>query len=266
MPRSYETTVSIRVPGARSLAAVAVATTLAAGLVGARATLEGSGAPTAQAQEAPVVEAMPLAGTPTAEPPQEQTADGMLPEGVISVAGNPATVSDAAQVAQEIAPAIQESPGFVAGDTVVVNADGLNVRTEPGLSGDVAVILPPGLRATVVAGPMVADSFTWYQLDANGVPGWSAGEFLAPAGPILAFAAQAPAAALFPVGTPVVVTDGDLNLRASAGLTGQIQDQLGTGTTATIVAGPTASDGYTWYQLDVNGLSGWSAGEFLTSA
>ena len=62
-----------------------------------------------------------------------------------------------------------------------------------------------------------------------------------------------------------MVADGDLNVRAEAGLDGAIQDQLATGTAATIVAGPTAADGYTWYQLDVNGLSGWSAGEFLTS-
>ena len=162
--------------------------------------------------------------------------------------------------------AVPVAPAFGAGDTVVVNADGLNFRSAPGLTGDVAVILPSGLRATVVAGPAAADNFTWYQLDANGVTGWSAGEFLAPAGPILAFAAQVSAASLFPVGSPVLVADGELNLRAAAGLDAPIQDQLATGTAATVVGGPTASDGYTWYQLDVNGSSGWSAGEFLTAA
>ena len=264
MTRSYSKTVHMRAPGARSLAILAVAATLVSGAVAGRAALGGSDTPTAQAQEAPVVDATPLAATPAAESPVPETPAVAAPQEVISVVGNPATAPDASQVAQAISPAAQESPEFVAGDVVVVNADGLNFRTEPGIDGDIAVILPPGLPARVLAGPMAADNFTWYQLDANGVTGWSAGEFLAPAGPILAFAAQAPAVPLFPVGSPVVVADGDLNLRAEAGLGGAIQDQLATGTAATVVGGPTAADGYTWYQLDVNGISGWSAGEFLT--
>lgn len=125
-----------------------------------------------------MVEATPLAATPEAESPVPEMSDVAAPEEVMSVLESSATVPDVAQAAQEITPTAQGSPGFVAGDTVVVNADGLNFRTEPGLNGDVAVILPPGLLATVVAGPTAADSFTWYQLDANGVTGWSAGEFL----------------------------------------------------------------------------------------
>ena len=266
MSRSYSRTVSIRAPGARSFAILAVAATLVSGAVVGRAALGGSNSPTAQALEAPVVEATPLATTPDAENPGPEAPAVAVPEEVISVVESPAAVPDVAQAAQETTPTAQESAGFAVGDTVVVNADGLNFRTEPGLAGDIAAILPPGLPATVVAGPTDADSFTWYQLDANGVTGWSAGEFLAPAGPILAFAAQAPAAPLFPIGSPVVVADGDLNLRAEAGLGGAIQDQLATGTAATVLDGPTAADSYTWYQLDVNGISGWSAGEFLTPA
>jgi uncharacterized protein YgiM (DUF1202 family) len=263
MSRSYSKTVHMRAPSARSLAILGVAGLLVSGAVVGGAALEGSDTPTAQAQEAPVG-ATPLAVTAEAESPVPETPAVAAPEGVISVVENPATMSEVAQVAQEITAAAQEAPGFVAGDTVVVNADGLNFRTEPGINGDIAVILPPGLQARVVAGPTAADNFTWYLLDANGVTGWSVGEFLAPAGPILAFAAQAPAVPLFPVASSVVVADGDLNLRAEAGLGGAIQDQLATGTMATVVGGPTAADGYTWYQLDVNGISGWSAGEFLT--
>ena len=266
MTRSYSRTLQVRAPRARSLAILAVAATLVSGAVVGRDALGGSNTPTAQAQEAPVAEAIPLAGTPTAEPPQVEPAGAVLPEGGNAVVGNPVAASDATQAIQSLTPAVQELPEFVAGDTVVVNADGLNFRTEPGLNGDVAVILPPGLQATVVSGPTAADNFTWYQLEANGVTGWSVGEFLAPEGAILSFAFQSLTAPLFPVGSPVVVADGDLNVRAEAGLDGAIQDQLATGTSATVVDGPTATDGYTWYQLDVNGISGWSAGEFLTSA
>jgi uncharacterized protein YgiM (DUF1202 family) len=266
--RSYSKTVQVRVPGARSIAGLAVATTLVTGLIVGRAALGGVDAPTAQAQEAPVEQAIQLAATPTAAPPQEEVADAVLPEGVISMVESPATAlqAEAAPPVQENPPAPQASPGYAAGDAVVINADALNFRTEPGLNGDVAAILAPGLQATVVSGPTIADNFTWYQLDANGVTGWSAGEFLAPAGTILSFAFQASAAPLFPVGSPVVVADGELNVRAAAGLDGAIQDQLVTGTAATIVDGPTAADGYTWYQLDVNGITGWSAGEYLTQS
>ena len=268
MSRSYSKTVQMRVPGARSLAGLAVATTLVTGLVVGRAALGGVDTTTAQAQEAPVEQAIPLAATPTAAPTQDVAAGALLPEGLIPDGETPAAAlqAEAATAVQEITQALQESSGYAAGDAVVVNADALNFRAQPGLNGDVAAILPPGLQATVVSGPTIADNFTWYQLDANGVTGWSAGEFLAPAGTVLSFAFQAPAAPLFPVGSPVVVADGDLNVRAEAGLDGATQEQLVTGTAATIVAGPTATDGYTWYQLDVNGITGWSAGEYLTQA
>ena len=128
------------------------------------------------------------------------------------------------------------------------------------MNGAVAAILPPGLQATVVAGPTTADNFTWYQLEANGVRGWSAGEFLAPAGSILAFAFQAPAAPLFPVGSPVVVADGDLNVRAEAGLDGPSSASCHWHS-GDRRRRADSLDGYTWYQLDVNGISGWSAGE-----
>lgn len=272
MSRTYGKTVSIPIPGVRPLVVVAVATTLATGLVVGRGAFEGSGTPTAQAQETPAAQEAPLAATPVAEAEEVIAAEAASGDGVISISGFPAIAPDAVPAiqevqtaAQDIVPAVQPIAEFAAGETVVVGADALNFRAEPGLSGESAVVLPPGLRATVMAGPMVADGYAWYQLDANGVTGWSAGEFLAPAGPILAFAAQAPAAPLFPLGSPVVVADGELNLRATAGLGGDIQDQLPTGTAATIVAGPTASDGYTWYQLDIDGRSGWSAGEFLAA-
>lgn len=272
MSQTYGKSVSIPIPGARPLAVVAVAATLATGLVVGRGAFEGSGTPTAQAQEAPAAQEAPLAATPAAEAAPEEAAAAASEDGVISIAGFPAAASDDAGAVREvqpaapaIAPAAQPIAEFAAGETVVVGADALNFRAEPGLNGEIAVVLPPGLRATVMAGPTVADGYAWYQLDANGVTGWSAGEFLDPTAPILAFAAQAPAAPLFPLGSPVVVADGDLNLRATAGLGGTIQDQLPTGTAATVVAGPTASDGFTWYQLDIDGRSGWSAGEFLAA-
>jgi uncharacterized protein YraI len=158
----------------------------------------------------------------------------------------------------------QEVATFAVGQTVIVNDESVNFRSEPGLGSAVTALLPAGQAATVVAGPSAVDGFNWYQLDINGVTGWSSEEFLSPAsGDALAFAVQAP---LFPVGSTVVVADGDLNLRSDVGLGAEVVDQLPAGTAATIVAGPTAIDGYTWYQIDANGVVGWGAGEFLALA
>lgn len=168
----------------------------------------------------------------------------------------------AAEVAAVEVPAVST----ITADTVVATTDDLNFRGELSLSSDIAAVLPARLTATVVAGPIAADAYTWYQLDVNGVTGWSAAEFLTPEITTLAFAAQIPAVALFPSGTAVSVADGPLNLRTEAGLTGEIQDEPAIGTAATILAGPTAADDYTWYQIAVNGVTGWSAGEFFAAA
>jgi uncharacterized protein YraI len=40
---------------------------------------------------------------------------------------------------------------------------------------------------------------------------------------------------------------------------------LSTGTTATVLDGSISADGYTWYQIDVDGTQGWVAGEYLVA-
>jgi hypothetical protein len=254
MNLSRTKSVSIRMPGARAAATLALAAVVAGGAAVGWTSLGGSATPTVAAQEAPVAaatpEAEPVAATPATAPVDVTTVAAPVP-----IATDP-----------EATVAAQAAPSFASNELVVVDADGLNFRAAPGLAGDVAAVLPAGATATVVAGPTVADTYIWYQLDVNGVTGWSAGEFLAPAGTTLAFAAQIPQVALYPVGTAVQVADGPLTRRAAAGLAGAIPDELATGPAATVLAGPTAADGYTWYRLDVAGVSGWSAGEFLAPA
>jgi uncharacterized protein YgiM (DUF1202 family) len=66
------------------------------------------------------------------------------------------------------------------GDRVAVTVDGLNVRSEPGLSGDVLQVLPFGASAKVSGGPVAADGFDWYQLENSSgqTLGWVAGDFI----------------------------------------------------------------------------------------
>jgi uncharacterized protein YraI len=150
----------------------------------------------------------------------------------------------------------QTATDFVAGDAVVVNTDSLQFRTDATLDADVVSVLNDGTLATVIEGPVSADGYTWYALDVDGLTGWAAGEFLALAtetGPI-------------PVDTVVTISSDSVNLRDAAGLSGGVITQLDTGAVATVLAGPESVDGFDWYQLDVDGTTGWAVRDFLAFA
>jgi uncharacterized protein YgiM (DUF1202 family) len=147
------------------------------------------------------------------------------------------------------------------GDRVVVNTDWLNVRAEPGLGGAVVNVLPYGYVAFISDGPVSADGYTWYQVDAMGVTlGWVAGEFLSDSGG---------GGGLIDIGAAVVVTTDWLNLRDGAGLGASVIDVLPFGTEATVMGYPASGtgDGYDWYQIELaNGAVGWVAGDFISEA
>jgi hypothetical protein len=138
----------------------------------------------------------------------------------------------------------------------VVAAEALAYRVGPGLDAEVIDFLLYGTPGRITDGPVAADGYTWYEFSVEGygpTPGWVAGEFLAPA------------AGGFPIGATVVVAGDDLHLRDAPGLSGAALAALPLGTTLTILDGPVAADGYTWYAVEVTdgSGSGWVAGEFL---
>lgn len=49
-----------------------------------------------------------------------------------------------------------------------------NVRDAPGLDGAVISQIPSGGQFAVLAGPQCADGYVWWQVDNNGVAGWTA--------------------------------------------------------------------------------------------
>jgi uncharacterized protein YgiM (DUF1202 family) len=164
------------------------------------------------------------------------------------------------------------------GQAVVVATDRLNLRGEPGLNGEVIVVLEERQQATVVDGPVEVDGYAWYQLDAGGTVGWSANSFLAVADTAsgdgtsesendasgdLAIGGDTTALA---AGAVAVVNDDNVNLRAEPGLDAEVLLKLNSGTTATVLDGPVDADDYVWYQLDVDGTAGWTAGDFLDIA
>lgn len=145
------------------------------------------------------------------------------------------------------------------GSVMYVNTDGLNVRSAAGLDADVILVAASGAAVTVTGGPESVDGYTWYQVDVDGVSGWVAGEYLASSvGTELAVTTSD-----ISVGSAVYVNTDALNLRATAGLDGEIISTLSTGTTMTVTGGPESVDGYTWYLVDVDGTTGYVAGEYL---
>jgi uncharacterized protein YgiM (DUF1202 family) len=79
------------------------------------------------------------------------------------------------------------------------------------------------------------------------------------------FSASAQDAATFTVDQTIITTDG-INLRDSASASGAIVEVVNEGTEGTILGGPTSADGYNWYQVDFDGVTGYAAGEFLADA
>lgn len=67
------------------------------------------------------------------------------------------------------------------GATVIVNVDGLNIRSAAGTENDVETFASEGDRFTVIAGPEQASNLTWWQIqdpDDPSIVGWAAADYL----------------------------------------------------------------------------------------
>lgn len=152
---------------------------------------------------------------------------------------------------------------YMAGDTLVVATDRLNIRATPGSDGAILRVLDAGHVTTVVDGPERADRRDWYLVNDYVVltypeqeHGWVAADFMAlvvdPAsgGSIL---------------DGRVATDL-LNLRTGPGLEYATVAQYEAGTGLMLAAPPVAADGYDWYAvvLPDRPSPGWVAGSYVT--
>lgn len=71
--------------------------------------------------------------------------------------------------------------GLQAGATVTVTDDGVNVRTKPSTSGEVAATLNAGTDVTITGTSDNAEGYTWWPVEtSDGTKGWIAGDFLQP--------------------------------------------------------------------------------------
>ncbi len=148
---------------------------------------------------------------------------------------------------------------FQVNDTVRVTS-ALNLRTAPNLGGRVITTMQSSATGTVLAGPVPADGYIWYQLNTSSGIGWAATISLVkvtatpPPTP--------PSQSGHPAGTKVVAT-ANLRLRETASSSGRILVTMAAGTACTVTGGPTVANGYTWYKLSTPYGQGWAAGEYL---
>ncbi len=163
-------------------------------------------------------------------------------------------------VAVEYLAFVQSWARFAVGDLAVVDTPRLNCRSAPGLDSGVIYVMGAGTEVDILDGPASVDGYHWYKVEsADGEVGWVAGEFLVPG-------VDAPGSD-FGKGDDVVVATDVLNLRRGAGLDKSVIDALPRGTLLLVSNGPSAADGYDWYEVETrDGRLGWVAGKWLAAA
>ncbi len=165
--------------------------------------------------------------------------------------------------------ATPEGAVLAPGKQARVEADLVNVRAEAKASANKTGTLLKGAVVTLRGGPVVADNFTWYQVDnGSGVTGWVASgpvdaPWLVPESGTAAPTRSAPhlVERAIKVGDLVQVTTKQgqqLTIRDSAGKNAEAIARVMPGTQFTVKGGPTKADGYTWWQLEGEEVKGWA--------
>lgn len=147
------------------------------------------------------------------------------------------------------------SDSFTIGSTIEVATDEINLRSEPGLDAEILDVLPSGAQAVIDSEPESLDGYTWYRLNIDGGAefGWAAGE-------LLSFISSPQT---IQVGDLVMVITDELNIRSDAGLDADVLDTLTNGFTASVTDGPVDADGYTWYEIETDAITGWVVGAYV---
>jgi N-acetylmuramoyl-L-alanine amidase len=149
--------------------------------------------------------------------------------------------------------AAQDSAAFTAGQSVVVNADELNVRADASIDAEIITTLANGTWATIVDGPVTGGDYDWYEIEYDDYDGWVAADYLS----------DAATAGSLTSGETVIVNTEALNLRSAAGSTSDVVEILDGSTEGQVVSGPETVDDMVWYQVDFDGTQGWVSRNYL---
>ena len=148
----------------------------------------------------------------------------------------------------------------VAGDTVFVNTDGINIRTGPSTTAAVVAVLFQAETGQVTSGIVEAEGYTWVQLATPRGDGWAAVQFLGiglpdPANPHR-----------FAIGDQVAVDTDGINVRTAPASDAAVARVLLSGELATILEGPHDAAGFTWFKLQSAAGEGWAVDRYLRLA
>lgn len=177
----------------------------------------------------------------------------------VSAANQP--VDAPAQVAQSYPCSGSPATRLSAGSTGRVTPGLPNsLRAQP-YGGATLAQIPAGASFLVLYGPQCGGGLTWWQVNYNGVIGWTAeGQgstyWLEPVSAPSCGGAPAPR---LTIGGQGRVTPGlPNNIRAQTSTTSTRLGQIPGGAVFSILAGPVCSGNINWWQVNYNGVIGWT--------
>ena len=129
-----------------------------------------------------------------------------------------------------------------------------NLRATASTSGAWIGSLPSGTLMTILSGPQCSGGILWWQVNANGLVGWT-GELQA------ATYWLEPAPVVPPVATATINTSF-LNVRSAPNASAYILLQVSRGQTFTVVG--RRSDNR-WLQISANGVIGWVNASYVVA-
>lgn len=146
--------------------------------------------------------------------------------------------------------------GFLTGDTVIVDTDGINVRSAPSLDADVVRILLAGESTAIVNGPQEASGYSWFKVATDAGEGWAVDRFF-----------RLGEASSLVIGSTARVIDGELNLRSGAGVGNDVIAVLPEGSFVDIIDGPVTEGGANWFKVSASRFgTGWCSTTYMVRA
>lgn len=149
---------------------------------------------------------------------------------------------------------------FEPGTVIEVTTDAVNLRRSAALSGQVITVLYIGETGTVTSGAVLQDGYTWVQASFGSNTGWIATSFIGRTSGAPGYNGAVR------VGSDVLVTSDDLNIRSAASLSGRVLWRASHGDVLSVTDGPVQADGYTWFYVEGTLLSGWTVDTWLEPA
>ncbi len=200
--------------------------------------------------------ASPVAGTVFQVIEGPATVDGELWYHVRGDAGT-GWLAQSTFTASDAAPPAGQ---YAVGEKLFVTEDMINLRDQPTLRGTIIGSVNFMNEVTVADGPMPANGYTWYKVQADGLAGWITERYIAHEEDI------APPVRLGVGDTVEAVEPEGIALRVNPSPDASQVVGLPIGTRGTIIDGPENARGYNWVKVQTALGTGWAAEQYFDAA